>query len=53
VANILAISSTVLMKGLGCLLGWKSLPLFGRYGYVKMIKCLTIKIFSFAGYLLS
>jgi hypothetical protein len=29
--------------GLKSILGWKRLPLFGRYDYVEMIKCLTIK----------
>jgi hypothetical protein len=29
--------------GLKSILGWKRLPLFGHYGYIKIIKCLTIK----------
>jgi hypothetical protein len=29
--------------GLKSILGWERLPLFDRYGYVEMIKCLTIK----------
>jgi hypothetical protein len=29
--------------GLKSILGWKRLPLFGRYGYVEMIKYLMIK----------
>jgi hypothetical protein len=33
------------------ILGWERLPLFGRYGYVEMIKCLTKKLFHFAGYI--
>jgi hypothetical protein len=33
----------VLTIGLKSILGWERLPLFGRYGYVEMIKCLTIK----------
>jgi hypothetical protein len=38
--------------GLNYLLGWKSLPLFGRFGYVEMIRCLTIKkCFSYAGHI--
>jgi hypothetical protein len=32
-----------LIIGLKSILGWERLPLFGRYGYVEMIKCLTIK----------
>jgi hypothetical protein len=38
--------------GLNYLLGWGRLPLFGRYGCVKMITCLMIKqLFSYAVYL--
>jgi hypothetical protein len=33
--------------GLKSILGWEQLPLFGRYGYVEMIKCLTIKTLPF------
>jgi hypothetical protein len=33
----------VLTIGLKSILGWERLSLFGRYGYVEMIKCLTIK----------
>jgi hypothetical protein len=33
--------------GLKSILGWEQLRLFGRYGYVKMIKCLTIKTLLF------
>jgi hypothetical protein len=33
-----------LIIGLKSILGWERLPLFGRYGYVEMIMCLTIKI---------
>jgi hypothetical protein len=33
--------------GLKSILGWERLPLFGRYGYVEMIKCLTIKTLTF------
>jgi hypothetical protein len=33
--------------GLKSILGWELLPLFGRYGYVEMIKCLTTKTFPF------
>ena len=29
--------------GLKSILGWERLPLFGRFGYVEMINCLTIK----------
>jgi hypothetical protein len=36
-----------LIIGLKSILGWERLPLFGRYGYVKMIKCLTIKTLLF------
>jgi hypothetical protein len=35
----------VLTIGLKSILGWERLPLFGRYGYVEMIKCLTITTF--------
>jgi hypothetical protein len=34
----------VLTSGLERLLGWEYLPLYGRYGYVEMIKFLMIKI---------
>jgi hypothetical protein len=37
----------VLITGLKHLLGWERLLLFGRFGYVDMIKCLTIKIILF------
>jgi hypothetical protein len=37
--------------GLRYLFGWKRFPLFGCFGYVKMIKCLILKLFSYAGYL--
>jgi hypothetical protein len=33
----------VLTIGLKSILGWERLSLFGRYGYVEMIRCLTIK----------
>jgi hypothetical protein len=33
--------------GLKSILGWERLPLFGRYGYVEMIKCLMIKTLLF------
>jgi hypothetical protein len=33
--------------GLKSILGWERLPLFDRYGYVEMIKCLTIKTLLF------
>jgi hypothetical protein len=39
--------------GLKSILGWERLSLFGRYGYVEMIMCLTTKLFYFAGYLQS
>jgi hypothetical protein len=29
--------------GLKSILGWERLPLFGRYGYVEIIKCLMIR----------
>jgi hypothetical protein len=32
------------IKGLKCLLGWQSLPLFGRFGYVEMMLFLMQKI---------
>jgi hypothetical protein len=32
--------STIDLKSI---LGWERLPLFGRFGYVEMIKCLIIK----------
>jgi hypothetical protein len=33
--------------GLKSILGWERLPLFGRYGYVEMIMCLTTKTLLF------
>jgi hypothetical protein len=33
----------VLIIGLKIILRWERLPLFDRYGYIEMIKCLTIK----------
>jgi hypothetical protein len=36
-----------LIIGLKSILGWERLPLFGRYDYVEMIKCLMIKTLSF------
>jgi hypothetical protein len=38
----LGIGCTVLIIGLERLLGWEHLPSSGRYGYVEMIKYLTI-----------
>jgi hypothetical protein len=39
----------VLITGLERLLGWKRLPLYGRYGYAEMTKFLMIS--PFAGYI--
>jgi hypothetical protein len=33
--------------GLKSILGWERLPLFDRYDYIEMIKCLTIKTLPF------
>ena len=33
-----------LITGLELFLGWERLPLFGRFGYVEMIRFLTIKV---------
>jgi hypothetical protein len=40
----LRIGFTTLIIALEFLLGWERLSLFGRFGYVEMIKCLMIKI---------
>jgi hypothetical protein len=37
--------------GLNYLLGWEHLPLSGCFGYVKLKRCLMIKLFSHTGYL--
>jgi hypothetical protein len=39
--------------GLKSILRWERLLLFGRFGYVEMIKCLMIKLFHLTGYLQS
>jgi hypothetical protein len=41
----------ILLTSLELLLGWERLALFGRNGYIEIIKWLTIKYFYFAGYL--
>jgi hypothetical protein len=41
----------VLISGLENLLEWECLSLFGRCGYIKIIKYLIIKKISLAGYL--
>jgi hypothetical protein len=37
----------VWMIGLKSILGWERLPLYGRYGYVGMIKYFPTKLFLF------
>ena len=51
VVNIFGNGYMRLITCLELFLGWERLPLFGRFGYVEMIRFLTIKVLPYAGYL--